>query len=84
MPEISTGHGSQNKIYLINLSIIDKYDINTCLESFYSKFNRISVNTNESMIPSSLDETCISIITHAPVHINDFRGVRARYVKCTG
>ena len=24
------------------------------------------------------------IITHAPVHINDFRGVRARYVKCTG
>ena len=26
----------------------------------------------------------ISIITHVPVHINDFRGVRARYVKCTG
>ena len=25
-----------------------------------------------------------SIITHAPVHINDFRGVRARYVKRTG
>ena len=24
------------------------------------------------------------IITHAPVHINDFRGVRARYVKRTG
>ena len=24
------------------------------------------------------------IITHAPVHINDFRGVRSRYVKCTG
>ena len=23
-------------------------------------------------------------ITHAPVHINDFRGVRARYVKRTG
>ena len=23
-------------------------------------------------------------ITHAPVHINDFRGVLARYVKCTG
>ena len=25
-----------------------------------------------------------NIITHAPVHINDFRGVRARYVKRTG
>ena len=25
-----------------------------------------------------------TIITHAPVHINDFRGVRARYVKHTG
>ena len=25
-----------------------------------------------------------SIITHAPVHISDFRGVRARYVKRTG
>ena len=24
------------------------------------------------------------IITHAHVHINDFRGVRARYVKRTG
>ena len=24
------------------------------------------------------------IITHAPVHINAFRGVRARYVKRTG
>ena len=24
------------------------------------------------------------VITHAPVHINDFRGVRARYVKRTG
>ena len=24
------------------------------------------------------------IIAHAPVHINDFRGVRARYVKRTG
>ena len=23
-------------------------------------------------------------ITHAPVHINDFRGVRARYVERTG
>ena len=23
-------------------------------------------------------------ITHAPVHVNAFRGVRARYVKCTG
>ena len=26
----------------------------------------------------------IIFITHAPVHINDFRGVRARYVKRTG
>ena len=26
----------------------------------------------------------VCIITHAPVHINDFRGVRARYVKRTG
>ena len=25
-----------------------------------------------------------TIITHDPVHINDFRGVRARYVKRTG
>ena len=25
-----------------------------------------------------------TVITHAPVHINDFRGVRARYVKHTG
>ena len=26
----------------------------------------------------------LRIITHAPVHVNDFRGVRARYVKRTG
>ena len=28
--------------------------------------------------------TFMYVITHAPVHINDFRGVRARYVKRTG
>ena len=26
----------------------------------------------------------LDVITHAPVHIKDFRGVCARYVKCTG
>ena len=27
---------------------------------------------------------CVIIITHAPMHFNDFRGVHARYVKRTG
>ena len=30
------------------------------------------------------DVVVSDIITHAPVHINDLRGVRARYVKRTG
>ena len=31
-----------------------------------------------------IEHMCTNFITHAPVHINDFRGVRARYVKRTG
>ena len=47
----------------------------------YSKFIE---QANEHTIDDKQIKMFTRFITHAPVHINDFRGVRARYVKRTG
>ena len=71
----------QMRVYTINnmthmISKVDQMRVYT-INNMTHMISKVDQMSESSMM-------ILFIITHAPVQISDFRGVRARYVKCTG